>query len=43
VLLLTDGVAPSWRPPGGTTLHAGQELVLVVPRGELGQVAAATG
>jgi Trk K+ transport system NAD-binding subunit len=43
VLLLTDGAAPSWRPPGGTTLRAGQELVLVVPRGGLGQVAAATG
>jgi Trk K+ transport system NAD-binding subunit len=43
VLLLTGGGAPSWRPPGGTTLQAGQELVLVVPRGELGRVAAATG
>ena len=43
VLLLTYGAAPSWRPPGGTTLRAGQELVLVVPRGGLGQVAAATG
>jgi Trk K+ transport system NAD-binding subunit len=43
VLLLTDGRAQRWRPTGGTTLRADQELVLVVPRGELGQVAAATG
>jgi Trk K+ transport system NAD-binding subunit len=42
VLLLEDGGPPSWRPPGGATVAAGGELVVVVPRGELGTVLAWT-
>ena len=42
VLLLEDGGAPSWRPPGAATVAAGGELVVVVPRGELGTVLAWT-
>jgi len=42
VLLLDGGQGPSWRPPGGTPLEAGAELVVVVPRGELRRVAAMT-
>jgi Trk K+ transport system NAD-binding subunit len=42
LLLLEDGGAPSWRPPGGATVAAGGELVVVVPRGKLGTVLAWT-
>jgi Trk K+ transport system NAD-binding subunit len=42
VLLLDDGAGATWRPPGATRLDAGVELVLVVPRGELGRVLAWT-
>jgi Trk K+ transport system NAD-binding subunit len=42
VLLLDDGAGATWRPPGETRLDAGVELVVVIPRGELGRVLAWT-
>jgi len=42
VLLLDDGAGATWRPRGATRLDAGMELVLVIPRGELGRVLAWT-
>jgi Trk K+ transport system NAD-binding subunit len=42
VLLVDDGGGPAWRPPGTTPLHAGAELVVVVPPDELGRVLAWT-
>jgi Trk K+ transport system NAD-binding subunit len=42
VLLLDDGAAATWRPRGTTRLDAGVELVVVIPRGELGRVLAWT-
>jgi Trk K+ transport system NAD-binding subunit len=42
VLLLDDGAGATWRPRGATRLDAGVELVLVIPRGELGRVLAWT-
>jgi Trk K+ transport system NAD-binding subunit len=38
ILLLDRGDGPTWRPPGTTRLAAGDELVAVIPRGELGRV-----
>jgi Trk K+ transport system NAD-binding subunit len=38
VLLLDDGASTTWRPRGETRLDAGVELVVVIPRGELGRV-----
>jgi Trk K+ transport system NAD-binding subunit len=38
VLFLVDGREPRWRPNGGIPLGGGAELVMVVPRGELGRV-----
>jgi hypothetical protein len=42
VLLLDDGAGATWRPRGETQLDAGVELVVVIPRGELGRVLAWT-
>jgi Trk K+ transport system NAD-binding subunit len=42
VLLLDDGDGTTWRPRGTTRLDAGVELVVVIPRGELGRVLAWT-
>jgi Trk K+ transport system NAD-binding subunit len=42
VLLLDDQTGATWRPPASTRLDAGTELVLVIPRGELGRVLAWT-
>jgi Trk K+ transport system NAD-binding subunit len=42
VLLLDGGQQPRWRPDGRTRLDGGAELVVVVPRGELGRVVAWT-
>jgi Trk K+ transport system NAD-binding subunit len=42
VLLLDDGAGTTWRPRGTTRLDAGVELVVVIPRGELGRVLAWT-
>jgi Trk K+ transport system NAD-binding subunit len=42
VLLLEDGGAANWRPHSGVTVAVGGELVVVVPRGELGAVLAWT-
>jgi Trk K+ transport system NAD-binding subunit len=42
VLLLDDGAGATWRPRGEIRLDAGVELVVVIPRGELGRVLAWT-
>ena len=42
VLLLDGGPGPSWHPGGATRLAGGAELVVVVPRGQLGRILAWT-
>ena len=42
VLLLDGGPGPSWHPDGATRLAGGAELVVVVPRGQLGRILAWT-
>ena len=42
VLVLEDRQGARWRPDGATPLDGGTELVLVIPRGELGRVLAWT-
>ena len=40
--LLDGGPGPSWHPDGATHLAGGAELVVVVPRGQLGRILAWT-
>jgi Trk K+ transport system NAD-binding subunit len=42
LLVLDGGPGPSWRPDGATKLAGGAELVVVVPRGQLGRILAWT-
>ena len=42
LLVLDGGPGPSWHPDGATHLVGGAELVVVVPRGQLGRILAWT-